>query len=127
MTVTAFYVPVGDLPSFRLFRCLMIRQIGQLRHRGPHVCPPNSIRFETSQCHENQFVTTWISLYLPSIIEAANPRNIALSDGRSSWLASNSSTRTAVARGPAPKASAARTRLAAGAVDIRQKANIILR
>jgi hypothetical protein len=29
--------------------------------------------------------------------------------------------------GPAPKASVARTRLAAGAVDIRQKANIILR
>jgi hypothetical protein len=53
MTVTAFYVPAGDLPSFWLFRCLTIRQIGQLRHRGPHVCPPISIRFETSQCHEN--------------------------------------------------------------------------
>src|ERR1035441_2368698 len=53
MTVTAFYVPAGDLPSFCLFGRVPSVGIGQPRPRGPHVCPPISIRFETSQCHEN--------------------------------------------------------------------------
>jgi hypothetical protein len=58
---------------------------------------------------KTKFVTTWIFLYFPSILEAANPRNFALGDERSSWPASNSSTRTAMARGLALPASANKT------------------
>jgi hypothetical protein len=72
------------------------------------------------------FVTTWISLYFPSILEAANPRNFALGDGHSSCPASNSSTRTAWPGGWLSQRQRTKPPDWRPAVDIRQKANIIL-